>query len=62
MKKLLAFLLLTATPSCFAQDTEEGKPSYQSEAPLPKGWPAPGPYDKVSEKNYPKYRAAVTTG
>ncbi|MDB4447536.1 heme-binding protein, partial [Akkermansiaceae bacterium] len=32
------------------------------EAPLPKGWPAPGPYDEVSEKNYPKYRAAVTTG
>jgi hypothetical protein len=62
MKKLLAFLLLTAAPTCFAQDTAEGKPSYQSEAPLPKGWPAPGPYDEVSEKNYPKYRAAVTTG
>ena len=62
MKKLLAFLLLTAAPTCFAQDTAEGKPSYQSEAPLPKGWPAPGPYDEVSEKSYPKYRAAVTTG
>ena len=62
MKKLLAFLLLTAAPTCFAQDTAEGKPSYQSEAPLPEGWPAPGPYDQVSEKSYPKYRAAVTTG
>lgn len=62
MKILLAFLLLTATSTCIAQDTAEGKPSYQSEAPLPKGWPAPGPYDEVSEKNYPRYRAAVTTG
>lgn len=62
MKKLLAFLLLTSTPNCIAQNTATEKPSYQSEAPLPKGWPAPGPYDQVSEKTYPKYRAAVTTG
>lgn len=62
MDKLLIFLFLTATPVCIAQDTGTEKPSYQSEAPLPEGWPAPGPYDQVSEKTYPKYRAAVTTG
>ena len=62
MHKLLIFLFLTATPVCIAQDTGIEKPSYQSEAPLPEGWPAPGPYDQVSEKTYPKYRAAVTTG
>ncbi len=37
-------------------------PKYQSEAPLPKGWPEPGPYDKVSEKKFPAYRAAFTDG
>ena len=62
LKKLLALLLLTAAASCVAQDATTEKPTYQSEAPLPKGWPAPGPYDQVSEKTYPKYRAAVTTG
>ena len=62
MNKLLIFLFLTATPVCIAQDKGIEKPSYQSEAPLPEGWPAPGPYDQVSEKTYPKYRAAVTTG
>ena len=62
MNKLLIFLFLTATPVCIAQDTGTVKPSYQSEAPLPEGWPAPGPYDQVSEKTYPKSRAAVTTG
>ncbi len=48
--------------SCTAQ-TEVAKepPSYVSEAPLPEGWPQPGPYDRVSEKSYPKYRAAFTT-
>lgn len=37
-------------------------PAYVSEAPLPQGWPQPGPYDQVSEKSYPAYRAAFTTG
>ncbi len=62
MKKLLALLLLTATPSCVADPALAEKPAYSSEAPLPKGWPAPGPYNEVAEKNYPKYRAAVTNG
>ncbi|MEN8772286.1 MAG: heme-binding protein [Akkermansiaceae bacterium] len=62
MKKLLALLLLTATPFCVAEDATAENPTYQSEAPLPQGWPAPGPYDEVSEKTYPKYRAAIAKG
>jgi hypothetical protein len=37
-------------------------PSYVDEAPLPKGWPQPGPYNQVVNKKYPAYRAAFTTG
>ncbi|MFT5905292.1 MAG: hypothetical protein ACI9E1_000888 [Cryomorphaceae bacterium] len=37
-------------------------PKYESESPLPKGWPTPGPYDLVSEKKFPAYRAAYTNG
>ena len=59
MKSLLAFLLLT---SCALHSEEAVKPEYVSEAHLPKGWPAPGPYDQVSEKTYPEYRIAVTKG
>ena len=29
---------------------------------MPQGWPQPGPYDRVSEKKYPAYRAAFTNG
>ena len=36
------------------------KPEYVAEAPLPKGWPTPGPYNKVSLKEFPAYRAAYT--
>ena len=61
MKKLLALLLLTS-PSLLAEDAVAEKTAYVAEAPLPVGWPAPGPYDKVTEKTYPKYRAAVTKG
>lgn len=35
--------------------------SYVDEAQLPKGWPKPGPYNEVSTKKYPVYRAAFTT-
>lgn len=34
---------------------------YKEESPLPKDWPQPGPFDQVSRKNYPAYRAAITT-
>lgn len=61
MKKLLALILLVS-PSCVAEPAIAEKPAYVSEAPLPKGWPVPGPYDQVTEKAYPKYRAAVTKG
>jgi hypothetical protein len=37
-------------------------PAYVDEAPLPQGWPLPGPYDQVAEKKYPAYRAAFTNG
>ncbi len=57
MKNTLAFFIL-ALSSCLAVEP----PAYVSEAPLPKGWPAPGPYNEVAEKSYPKYRAAVTPG
>lgn len=38
------------------------KPVYLSESALPKGWPAPGPYNQVTRKSYPAYRAAFTPG
>lgn len=37
-----------------------GPPAYVSESPLPQGWPAPGPFDRVAEKKYPASRAAFT--
>ncbi len=45
-----------------AGEQNAAKPAYVSESPLPKGWPMPGPYDQVTEKKYPAYRAAVTKG
>jgi hypothetical protein len=61
MKKLLALLLLTS-PAFLAEEAVPEKTAYVAEAPLPVGWPAPGPYDEVTAKTYPKYRAAVTDG
>lgn len=61
MNKFFALLILIS-PSCAVEPAVAEKAAYVSEAPLPVGWPAPGPYDQVTEKNYPKYRAAVTTG
>lgn len=34
---------------------------YISESPLPEGWPEPGPFDQVTLKKYPAYRAAFNT-
>ena len=59
MKSLLAFMLLT---SCAINAQDPVTPAYTSEAPLPKGWPQPGPYNQVAEKSYPKYRASITKG
>ena len=36
------------------------EPIYLSESALPKGWPAPGPFNQVTRKEYPAYRAAFT--
>ncbi|WP_411847594.1 heme-binding protein [Roseibacillus persicicus] len=36
--------------------------AYVDEASLPKGWPVPGPYNEVTKKEYPAYRAAFTAG
>lgn len=33
---------------------------YLEESPLPKGYPMPGPFNEISKKSYPEYRAAVT--
>ncbi len=52
---LLSFAIAWAT-------AQPNPPSYISEAPLPKGWPAPGPYNQVSQKKYPAYRAAFASG
>ena len=70
MKKLhliSAFLLAlpslaisTPPPQKTVTPAEQATPSYIKEAPLPKGWPQPGPYNEVSEKSFPAYRAAYT--
>lgn len=54
------FSCLVALCSCATQadDKAAATPAYISEAPLPTGWPAPGPYDQVSSKTLPAYRAA----
>ena len=58
-----AFLLALNSCASWAEVKPVGPtpaPAYVSEAPLPEGWPAPGPYDKVSAKTMPGYRAAFT--
>ena len=40
---------------------QAGSSRYISEAPLPKGWPEPGPYKQVTRKIYPDYRAAFAS-
>ena len=65
--RILFPLLLLLSPSCSLADPSDDakakeKASYTSEAPLPKDWPAPGPYNIVSEKSYPSYRLALTHG
>lgn len=57
------FLPLCALLAACGTHAEEknAAPAYVDEAPLPKGWPQPGPYDQVSAKTIPAYRAAFTT-
>ncbi len=63
-KKFFPLFALIAACNLNADDSRESRPApaYVNEAPLPQGWPAPGPYEQVSEKKYPAYRAAFTNG
>jgi len=56
------FVLLAATGLQGGEEKAAPAPAYIEEAPLPQDWPAPGPYDRVTEKRYPAYRAAFTNG
>lgn len=62
IKTLKFMCLLPWLSACAQQQVAPVPPAYVSEAPLPEGWPQPGPYDQVTEKTYPAYRAAFTTG
>ncbi len=63
-KKFFPLFALLAACNLQAGDPPEPQaaPAYVDEAPLPQDWPKPGPYDQVSEKTYPAYRAAFTNG
>ena len=61
-KKFFPLFALLAACNLQAEEAVENKPRYVDEAPLPEGWPQPGPYDEVAEKRYPGYRAAFTDG
>ena len=69
----IAIPLLASLISCAAEppdpsrtevknDRPPAETGYLSESPLPEGWPEPGPYDRVTRKKYPAYRAASTSG
>lgn len=64
---VISCLLATLIPAVAAPPSKGGvtRPAsttaeYKEESPLPKGWPAPGPFDQVVRKQYPAYRAAFT--
>lgn len=68
---LLAATILGSSSVIHAEETKQPKKEdakkkmeakYQEEAPLPEGWPKPGPFYEVTAKEYPEYRAAVTEG
>lgn len=58
----LLFLGVNAGAETAEEPLAKDAPKYISEAPLPKGWSQPGPYDVVVEKKFPAYRAAYTSG
>jgi len=68
---ILISCLLASLPSLVAEPASKAggakqtepppaEPKYREESPLPKGWPAPGPFNQVVRKKYPAYRAAFT--
>ena len=58
--KTFVLPLVALFSSCAGNAEAPATPSYVDEAPLPEGWPQPGPYNTVTEKSYPAYRAAFT--
>ncbi len=65
MKKIFCAVLALVSVCCAQQDDKQATkpaPAYVNEAPLPVGWPKPGPYNKVTEKKYPASRAAMAKG
>jgi hypothetical protein len=60
---LTALLTATLVSACSQPGTSSSamEPQYVNEAALPKDWPAPGPYNQATRKEYPSYRAAFTT-
>ncbi|MGA0846208.1 MAG: hypothetical protein ACO3RV_06660, partial [Luteolibacter sp.] len=46
----------------FPLKRDPAAPRYIAESPLPEGWPEPGPFNQVTLKKYPAYRAAFSTG
>jgi hypothetical protein len=56
----IILLLAACGISVGDKPADPAAPAYVDEAPLPEAWPKPGPYNTVTEKNYPAYRAAFT--
>lgn len=66
MRNALSTILLVGLtmgmPAAEPEKTEPAPgPNYTEEASLPEGWPAPGPFNEVAEKQYPAYRGAFTS-
>jgi hypothetical protein len=62
MKRMLLGAMAWSLVACgVAQQPQTGESPYVAEAPLPKGWPQPGPYGEVVRKKLPAYRAAFTS-
>lgn len=59
---LLSLTLLLSHPIFAEEATTEGKKnsSWLKESELPEGFPNPGPFNVVTKKSYPAYRAATT--
>ncbi len=55
-------LLVTSVIQATEPAAKTAMLGYVDEAPLSEGWPKRGPYDQVTEKSYPAYRAAFTSG
>jgi hypothetical protein len=64
MKRIFLFLAVAFGGWAFlsnATGEPAAIPEYVDEAPLPEGWPKPGPYNEVVEKELPAYRAAFAS-